>query len=193
MNPKTFSSWIPQKGKYRISFVALPGLENGTPDFNAQAPLFKGGRRLYNKDVGYFLDKGPEFQKFATEPSKIAIGTVIILWPIDLSTGKVDVNNLANGYQVKTWILSLEKYKQLEIVNSEFPIVKYDILANVTDPFYQKMSFVPARENLLASVKDKNPNLFNDIIFTASDLYAHLQNDIAQDLTIDEIKERLRN
>jgi hypothetical protein len=185
------SRWKPQKGKYRISFVALPGLENGTPDFNAQAPLFKGGRRLYNKDVGYFLDNGPEFQKFATEPSKVAIATVIILWPTDLSTGKVDANNIANGYQVKTWTLSLEKYKQLETANSEFPLTKHDVLADVTDPVYHKMSFSPARENLLAGVKDKNPALFNDIISIARDLYARLQDDIAQDLTIDQIREKL--
>lgn len=46
--------WKPQKGKYRVSFVALPGLENGNPDLEADAPSFKGGRRLYAKGVGYF-------------------------------------------------------------------------------------------------------------------------------------------
>ena len=186
------SRWKPQKGKYRISFVALPGLENGNPDFNAQAPLFKGGRRLYNKDVGYFLDNGPEFQKFASEPSKIAIATVVILWPVDNATGKVDANRLASGnYEVKTWTLSLEKYKQLETTNSEFPLTKHDVLADVTDPTFHKMSFSPARENLLASVKEKNPALFNDIISISRDLYARLQDDIAQDLTIDQIREKL--
>ena len=53
------------------------------------------------------------------------------------------------------------------------------------------MSFSPARENLLAGVKDKNPALFNDIISIARDLYARLQDDIAQDLTIDQIREKL--
>jgi hypothetical protein len=53
------------------------------------------------------------------------------------------------------------------------------------------MSFSPARENLLASVKDKNPALFNDIISIARDLYARLQDDIAQDLTLDQIREKL--
>jgi hypothetical protein len=184
--------WKPQKGKYRISFVALPGIENGTPDFNASAPLFKGGRRLYNKDVGYFLDNGPEFQKFATEPSKVAIGTVVVLWPVDMTTGKVDASRLARGeYEVKTWTLSLDKYKQLDTTNSEFPLTKHDVLADVTDPVFHKMSFSPARENLLLSVKEKTPQIYNDLISVAKDLFNRLQDDIAQDLTIDQIREKL--
>jgi hypothetical protein len=183
--------WKPQKGKYRVSFVTLPGIENGHPDHNAKAPLFKGGRRLYHKDVGYFIDHGPEYAKLAGEPSKVAIATVIVLWPTD-ANGVIDMNRLKKGeFDPKSWIFSLDKYRQLEAIQTEFPLTQHDVTITVTDPQFHKMSFAPCKDNLFTAIKAKEPNLYASVVEVVKDIYSRLQDDVAQDLTLDQVREKL--
>lgn len=190
--------WKPQKGKYRVSFIALPDLEKGTPRFqdgngNPTNPSFKGGKRLYNKSVGYFLDHGPEYQKFADDGkgSKTSIATTLIFWPVD-ANGNLDKSRFANGeYEVKTWVFSLDKYKQLEAINSEFPLAQHDLSITVTDPQFHKMSFAPCKESLFKTLSDKGGDFFKGVVDHAKGIHANIQNDIAQDLTLDQIRERI--
>ncbi len=183
--------WKPQKGKYRVSFIGLKGLENGNPDLDSDAPVFKGGRRLYAKGVGYFLDHGPEYQKVAGGPSKTAIATTLVFWPVD-ANGVLDKTRLGNGeFEIKTWVFSLDKYRQLEAIHAEFPLTKHDLNVVVTDPQYHKMTFSPCRDSLLATLKAKKTDLFNSVVDVAKGIHVNLQNDIAQDLTIDQIREKL--
>lgn len=190
------SRWKPEKGKYRATFVALPGLENGKPSFedadgNPTNPSFKGGRRLYKQGVGYFLDHGPEYQKIAGQASKTTVATTLIFWPVN-ANGVVDKARFANGeFEVKTWVFSLDKYRQLESVNAEFPLSQHDLTITVTDPQFHKMSFAPCKESLFRTLSEKNPTLFNQIVDMAKPVHARIQDDIAQDLTLDQIREKL--
>lgn len=185
------SRWKPEKGKYRASFVSLPGLENGNPDLTASAPVFTGVRRLYLPKVGYFIDHGSEYQKLAGAPSKTAIATTIVFWPVD-ANGVLDKARFAKGdFEVKSWVFSLDKYRQLEATHSEFPLTKHDLSIIVTDPTYHKMTFSPCRESLLSTLKEKDPALFKQVVSAARDVHNSLKGDLAQDLTIDQIREKL--
>ena len=190
------SRWKPEKGKYRASFIALPNLENGKPQFedadgNPTNPSFKGGRRLYKQGVGYFLDHGPEYQKIAGGPSKTTIATTLIFWPV-APNGTLDKTRFGNGeFEVNTCVFSLDKYRQLESINAEFPFSQHDLSITVTDPQFHKMSFVSCRDNLLLALKEKNPDFFNQVVSMARPVHANIQNDIAQDMTLDQIREKL--
>ena len=61
----------------------------------------------------------------------------------------------------------------------------------VTDPQYHKMTFSPCRDSLLVSLSEKKPDMFKSVVDVAKGVHANLQNDIAQDLTIDQIREKL--
>ena len=189
--------WKPQKGKYRVSFVALPGLENGQVEFkdssdNPTNPSFSGCKRLYHKDIGYFVDNGnPEFQKIAGNPPKTSIATTLIFWPTD-PRGTLDKARFANGeFQVQTWVFSVEKYRQLESINAEFPLSLHDINIEVTDAQFHKMTFSPCRESLLKTLSDKGADLFKVCMETAKPIHSNIRNDMAQDLTLDQIREKL--
>ena len=183
--------WKPQKGKYRVSFVALPGLLEGNPDLDADAPLFTAVQRLYMKGVGYFVDYGSEYTKIAGSPSKTALATSIIFWPVD-ANGVLDKARLSKGeYEVKTWVFSRDKYIQLVAIHSEFPLTKHDLNVVVTDPQYHKMTFSPCRDSLLDTLKTKKVELFDEIVGTAKTIQGNIRNDIAQDLTLDQIREKL--
>lgn len=183
--------WKPEKGVYRVSLISLPGLAQGNPDFSAKAPKFVACKRLYSKDIGYFLDHGPEFQKFSEQESRLSIATTLVFWPVD-SRGQVDKARLASGdFKVQSWIMSKDKYKQLDDISSENPLVTRDLKINVTDAQFHKMTFSPCGDSILMTVKEKMPELFQKVVNFAQSVESNLQRDLAQDLTIDEIKAKL--
>jgi hypothetical protein len=183
--------WKPEKGIYRVSFISLPGLAQGNPDFSAKAPQFQACKRLYSKALGYFLDNGPEFEKFSEQPSRLSVGTTLVFWPVD-NKGAIDKGRLAAGdFKVNTWIMSKDKYQQLVDIHADNSLVQKDLKITVSDPTFHKMTFVPCGDSILLNVKEKMPELFARVVQFASVVENGLTKDLGQDLTLDEIKARL--
>lgn len=135
---------------YRVSFVWWP-MKGGKPDLSG-SPSFTGAKRFYIPNVGYILDKGPEFAKLAGGPSKPTIATVVCLWPIDRK-GQIDKARFAAGEcEVMPWIFSKDKYDQLQRRHEEFPFGTADLNIACTDTQFQKMDLTPCRESLFAKV-----------------------------------------
>lgn len=188
--------WKPQKGKYRVTFVALPGIENQKPSFtndngDPTNPQFTGAKRLYKQGVGYFLDKGKEFQAIAGQVGKTSIATTICFWPTD-ANGTLDKARFSAGeYEIKTWVFSLDKYRQLEAINAEFPLSHHDLSITVTDPQFHKMSFAPCKDSLYKVLSEKNADHFNKVVADASSIHSDVHSSIGQDLTIEQVREKL--
>ena len=188
--------WKPQKGKYRVTFVALPGLLEGAPTFtdgdgNPTNPQFTGAKRLYKQGVGYFIDKGKEYQAVAGQQGKTSVATTIIFWPTD-ANGQVDKSRFGAGeFQINTWVFSLDKYRQLESINAEFPLSQHDINITVTDAQFHKMTFAPCKDSLFQKLSVKGGDHYNSIVENAKQVHSDIHSSIAQDLTIEQIREKL--
>jgi hypothetical protein len=182
-----------EQGKtYRISF-AWWDIVDGTLNVDAPTPKFVGAQRHYKEGVGYFLNKGPEYTKIAGEAPKQVIGTLIIVWPTD-AKGEPDKVRLANGdFEVMPWIFSADKYKQFGQIHTEFPVGHHDLKLTCTDTQYQKMSFAPCKESILRKLLEnpKAKSRTDEILARISDLSNNLSNEIARDLSLDEIQEKL--
>lgn len=182
-----------EQGKtYRISF-AWWDVEDGKLNVDGPTPKFIGAQRHYKEGVGYFLNKGPEYTRIAGEPPKQMIGTLIIVWPTD-AKGEPDKARLANGdFEVMPWIFSADKYKQFGQIHTEFPVGHHDLKVTCTDSLYQKMSFAPCKESILRKLLEnpKAKNRTDEITAQVVNLSNSLANDIARDLSIDEIQEKL--
>lgn len=183
--------------KYRISFAYWPGMAEGTPTLSeeSQAPKFIACKRLFLQGVGYFVDKGPEFVKIAGgAASKMQIATVIIKWPLDRD-GQVDVGAIKDKkFQVLPWIFSADKYKVIEQNHREFPLNKHDLNLACTDTQYQKLTISPCRESLfkkLYDAREKDPSITNALIAATQEAIRDLPGELAQDLTMDQIREKL--
>lgn len=177
--------------KYRISFGLWAGLEDGKPNLDAPTPRFIGVKRLYIQGAGYFIDKGPEYVKLAGGPSKMAIGTIIIVWPTD-SAGTLDKGRFQNGdFKVCEWIISVDKYRNIEQNHAEFPLGQHDLTLSCTDTQYQKITISPCRENLFRKILEKDGERAAKIIESIKAAAENLQSSMAADLTIDQIREKL--
>ena len=176
----------------RVSFVWWPGLEEYKPQLDANTPKFIGCKRLYLPGVGYFMDKGPEWVKLAGgAASKMQCGTVICVWPTD-SKGNLDKRRFGEGdFTVMSWVMSTDKYRSIEARHREFPLGSHDVTLACTDTQYQKIDVVPCRENLFRRLVEKDPNKAKLIMDSAIEVAHDLPRDLAQDLSLDAIREKL--
>lgn len=183
------------KGKegetYRVSFVWVSTDANGN-----LSPRFTGADRHYLQGVGYFLHKGPEYAKLAGGPPKQAVATIICVWPTD-KKGRLNAEQFkaGEGFQVMPWVFSPDKYEQIARRHEEWPLTDYDLTLACTDTQYQKMDLSPARENLFKKLADSDKPgakaIADRILQEVANVEKNLRNDIARDLTLDQIREKL--
>jgi hypothetical protein len=180
--------------RYRISFVWWPGLEEDELDMDAETPKFIGAKRHYVPGAGYILNKGPEYTKLLGDAPKSCIGSVIVQWPTD-STGKLDAGRLASGdFKVLPWTFGADKYETIKGVHREFPMGDHDLKIHCTDAQFQKMTFTPTKDNVLRklmSAGGKKKTLVDQILELAKEAVQALPNDIARDMTLDQVREKL--
>ena len=68
---------------------------------------------------------------------------------------------------------------------------QHDISITVTDPQFHKMTFAPCKESLFKTLSDKGSDMFKTCMEAAKPIHQNIQNDIAQDLTLDQIREKM--
>jgi len=186
--------WKGEKDRtYRFSFINWQGLETGKPDLDQPAPRFVGAQIHYLPNVGYFLNKGPEYTKIAGEPPKTRIATAIVVWPTD-NKGQIDKGRLNSGdAEVRVWLFSGDKYAQLKQIHAEFPLGQHDINVTCTDPQYQKITITPCRENLLRKLLEnpKAKSHIDTLILEAQNIVSNIQNEVGREMTLDQIRDKM--
>lgn len=180
---------------YQVSFAWWKGIEAGKPNLDESTPSFVGAQRHFHPQVGFFLNKGPEWTRLAGEPPKMAIATVIIVWPTT-PKGEIDRTALANGdFEVKPWIFSQDKYDAIRPMHAEWHLGQHDLKIVCTDTQYQKMTFTPCGVSLFRKLleNEKTQETAKKLIGEVQAVVAEIQNEIARDLTLDQIREKLGN
>jgi len=180
---------------YRASMAWWPENQDGTLNMDGNTPKFLAANRVYIAGVGYVMIKDPEYVKLAGKEPKPGVSTVIVLWPTD-KTGELDKAkfNKGEGLEVLIWTMSKEKYNAIKkIANNGFPFSNFDLSIDCSDTQYQKMSFTPCQENLLKKIfnSPKAKTLGDRLRELIKNAVAALPNELAKDLTIDQIRERL--
>lgn len=182
---------------YRVSFIWFRGLSEGKVEFGTEekpaAPQFNGAQTHFIPNVGYVVNKGPEFTKVAGEAPRARIGTVIVVWPTD-KNGKLDKSALAEkGGEVLPWIFSGDKYRSLSQIHEEFPLSFHDVTLACTDTTYQKMTFTPCKESLFKTLAEnpKAAERVKALIEAAQAIAGDIQGEIGQELTIEQVREKM--
>lgn len=178
---------------YRVSFVWWP-MVNGRPDFSNGTPRFTGAKRFFIQNVGYILDSGPEIARYATQPSKMTVGTVLVIWPTNRK-GEPDKSRLASDYDVKPWLFSGTIYDTLKTIHKEFNFGEKDLLITCTDTQYQKMNLVPCNSSImrqfLASETAAAKSTVDAIFAAVKGVDDGMQALIARKMTPEQIREKL--
>ena len=176
---------------YHLSLAWWPGFENGSPDFNAQSPHFMAKNRVYIKGVGYVTTRGSEFNELAGNSPRAAIATIIVKWPTD-KKGQLNKDALKSGdYEVLVWVMGRDKYSQLADIHAESSFGEGDLKVTCTDTNFQKMTFIPKRNNLLKTLIDADKPIAKEILDQVKDLAGEVENTIGRNMTVDQVKDKL--
>lgn len=177
--------------KYRVSFAWWDGYDKGDLDLDADGPEFIGSQRNYIQGVGYIINKGPEYTKIAGKAPRMAIATIIVLWPMD-SKGNLDKQGIKNGdFDVMPWVFSKDKYEALSPIHREFHFGRHDVMINCTETKYQKMTFSPCKDSLLAKFKEKGGDIWDSVVEKVQAVADDIQSDLGRDLSLDQIREKV--
>ena len=195
---KKMKAWKAQAGQtYRLSFAWFPisaagMLELGAAD-SGLAPQFFGGPTNFIPGAGYVMNQGPEFTKLAGEPPRTRVATVMVIWPVD-SKGTLDKARIQSGdFEVIPWVVSGDKYRNLEQLHREFPFNEHDITVNCTDTQFQKLTFSPCKDNLLRSIvmEPKAEALSKKVAEQVQSFTAAIQDFVGRYLTVAQVKEKM--
>ena len=176
----------------RISFLWWEGLEDGKLNLEAATPKFTGGPRHYMKGVGYFMNQGPEYTKIAGESPKMRINTLIVKWPTK-QNGSLDVEAITRGEaEVLYWVFDGGKYDMIKPIHAEWHLGAHDLKVSCSDAAFQKMSFSPTKESMLAKLASKPDNsVFKSIITQAQGMIPGVTDEVGKTMTIEQIREKL--
>ena len=175
----------------RISFAWWPGIENGKPDLKAITPKFSRGPRHYLKGVGYFINKGPEYTKIAGEAPKYRINTLIVKWPS--VKGKLDVEAISRGeFEILYWVFDDGKYDEIKPIHGEWHLGGHDLKIKCTEAGFQKMSFSPTKDSILARLAEKPDSaIWQNLVQQVQEMIPGVNDEIGKDMTLDVIREKL--
>ena len=176
---------------YHLSLAWWPGFEDGNLDFGANSPHFMAKNRVYIKGVGYVVARGSEFNEIAGNSPRTAIATIVVKWPTD-KKGVLNKTALKAGdYEVLIWVMGRDKYSQLADIHAESSVGEGDLKVSCTDTNFQKMTFIPKKNNLLKTLVDANNPIAKDILDQVKSLSDEVSNSIGRNLTLDSVREKL--
>ena len=176
---------------YHLSLAWWPGFEGGNLDFGANSPHFMAKNRVYIKGVGYVVARGSEFNEIAGNSPRTAIATIVVKWPTD-KKGVLNKTALKAGdYEVLIWVMGRDKYSQLADIHAESSFGEGDLKVSCTDTNFQKMTFIPKKNNLLKTLVDANNPIAKDILDQVKSLSDEVSNSIGRNLTLDSVREKL--
>lgn len=187
--------WKPEKGKYRVSFVAMTGLKEGNPDFSDSSTIDAPNcNRIYIPNVGYVIDQGAEFRNRvgAEKEGRPYYCTTIVLWPVNLATGKVNAERLKSGeFEVKNFVIGERKMEQLVALHEEYPLHQFDVKIDSVGDQFKNMTFSPCRDSVFKTLSEQNESLYRRVVETAQVVSERMTADLARDMTADQVLEKL--
>ena len=178
---------------YRLSFLWFRDKkEDGAPDFDGKI-RFIACDRIYVEGVGFVNYKSPAYAQFSKDPSRQAVATIVGVWPVD-AKGIIDKTRLRE-VTVMPWVFASDKYKDLGEKGARFPLNEFDMSIAVGADKYKKITFTPERDScfrtLAASDKDGARELVRRILEDVSAVETTIRQEMGQDLTVDQIREKL--
>jgi|SRR6056297_1946197 len=172
----SFKSWKAKSGeKYRIGFVFF--------DENPKSMFL--GVPVHYKDRYFVCKSTPEKKAICCTHSydgnkpRWRVGGVIVMY--EMSEKKL------RSYKLKPWVFTDKMYQKLKTANEEFPLSRHDLILSCTNEDYQTIEPQPCKESFW-QMKDA---LKNKILDEAKIIHQEVGDNLASDLSIEEVKELL--
>jgi hypothetical protein len=160
----------------RLAFVHL----------NAKGkPIVKKAQIHYVEGIGYIKSNEYTLKKFGAPRARYV--TIIGHYKTN-KLGKIE-NPKNMAVNCKFFILSDKKYALLKAANDEFPLEKHDLMATCVEEKFQQLQFQSCKEAAWVLI----PEVKASVLEQVSKLEPHLDRQLCQDLTVEQIKEKLND
>lgn len=188
---------------YRLSFVWWNGMQDpnwGIKDLTGPAedesklsPRLLGSPRGYVPGVGMVLstpENRSEIERLAGKPPGDYVTTMVARWVI--KQGNMQKPDLEEVPTVMPWILSAEKYKQIQNLHrSGFPMWRCDLGVSCSDAKFQKMTFTPLATGLFHGILSRGKPMAKEIIDQVKMLEPIMPGRLGKDMTVQEIRMKM--
>lgn len=172
-----FEKYAGVKGQTdRLAFVHLN--ENNKP-------IVKKAMTHYVEGIGYIKANDYTIKKFGAPRPRYV--TIVGQYKTN-KLGKIE-NPKQMSLNCKYFILSDKKYALLKAANEQFPLEKHDIMSTCIEEKYQQLQFQSCKEAAWVLI----PEVKADVLEQVSKLESYLSAQLCQDLTVEQIKEKLND
>lgn len=159
----------------RLSFTRFPLdlIKGGDFPNLEEKPIFSGGHRHYVAPQfdqndggigGYVVCGGRGNCKWCahkdenTQFARLAIATTVVVWPT-LRDNSVDHKALYNGmFDVMPWVFGRKIYKELSVIQNEFPLGEFDLLLTCDREQYQRITIRATKGNMYKKLLSVSEN-----------------------------------
>lgn len=171
----------------------IKDLTGPTEDEAKLSPRLLGSPRGYVSGVGMVLataENRQEIERLAGKPPGDYVVTMVARWV--LKQQNVQKPDMEEVPTVMPWILSAEKYKQIQNLHKTgFPMWKCDLGVSCSDAKFQKMTFAPLVPGLFHGLVDRKKAMAKDIIEQVKMLEPIMPGRLGKDMTAQEIRHKL--
>lgn len=172
-----FEKYSGAKGQTdRLAFVHLNA---------AGKPIVKKAQTHYVEGMGYIKANEYTIKKFGAPKPRYV--TIVGHYKTN-KLGKID-NPKNMSVNCKFFIMSDKKYALLKTANEQFPLEKHDLMATCVEEKYQQLQFQSCKEAAWVLIPEVKANVLDQV----SKLEGYLDNQLCQDLTVEQIKEKLND
>ena len=175
----------------RLSFAWWPLNDDGTVNFDAPSPKFRGAPRHYVKGKGYFLNQGrPEVEAILGVPIQTRMCAIVVRWPTNKKAEPDSAALLDGDSEVNFWVFDPKKYEDFYPLNEDNPFGSYDLIVKCTQADYQHQTFRTKKGNLLREIskKPEMKGLYDDIMEMVAARALAVNAELGQTKTLDELR-----
>lgn len=185
--------------QYRVTIATFPRNAEGLPVLS-QTPKFRGAKRCYADGIGYYLDKGPEFLKFAKDgKSKPCVVTAVISWPIN-KAGK-PIPSDPDEIDVQPWVMNEDTFQKVRRIHGSTHLGQFDLSIELPEKNakFRQYDINVVQGNVLASLVSKAVSdnedeasrartLISSLMDRVDAVFANAASLIGKELTIEQLR-----
>lgn len=166
------------------NFDKYKGVKGKTDRIALVYPKIRRAMTQFIENVGYVIANDYTITRFGAPTQRFA--AIVAVYKTD-NFGKLVTPFNEHSVTLKYWVFSAKRYESIRSANKEFPLENHDLQVTCTEDKYQQLNLQSCKE---VAWKLK-PEIEKYVSAQAEKMAKHLEAQLGQILTAEQIKEKL--